>query len=105
MYWSLTAQLSAFCGRSYILRDGCDGEYSSGFPTAGCLDELRAERPEFSARILMAASASRALWKGAISFGLVHIPVALHSATPEQGVDFDWPDRRTMDPVGYKANQ
>ena len=50
----------------------------------------------------MATSAGRALWKGAISFGLVHIPVALHSATSEQGVDFDWLDKRTMDPVGYK---
>lgn len=50
----------------------------------------------------MATSASRALWKGAISFGLVHIPVALHSATSEHGIDFDWLDKRTMDPVGYK---
>ncbi|MDE2365800.1 MAG: Ku protein, partial [Betaproteobacteria bacterium] len=50
----------------------------------------------------MAASANRALWNGAISFGLVHIPVALHSATSEQGIDFDWLDKRTMDPVGYK---
>jgi len=46
--------------------------------------------------------ASRALWKGAISFGLVHIPVALHSATTSSSVDFDWLDKRTMDPVGYK---
>ena len=44
----------------------------------------------------------RTLWKGAISFGLVHIPVALHSATSETGIDFDWLDKRTMDPVGYK---
>ncbi|WP_439865111.1 Ku protein [Pseudomonas antarctica] len=44
----------------------------------------------------------RAIWKGAISFGLVHIPVSLVSATSSQGVDFDWLDKRTMDPVGYK---
>lgn len=50
----------------------------------------------------MAASSKRALWKGAISFGLVHIPIALHAATVNQGLDFDWLDRRTMDPVGYK---
>ena len=50
----------------------------------------------------MATSVGRSLWKGAISFGLVHIPVALHSATSEQGVNFDWLDKRTMDPVGYK---
>lgn len=48
------------------------------------------------------ATPSRVLWKGAISFGLVHIPVGLHTATMEQGVDFDWLDKRTMDPVGYK---
>ena len=44
----------------------------------------------------------RVLWKGAISFGLVHIPVALHAATTAHGIDFDWLDKRTMDPVGYK---
>jgi len=32
----------------------------------------------------------------------VHIPVALVSATSSQGVDFDWLDSRSMDPVGYK---
>ncbi|ABE44916.1 Ku protein [Polaromonas sp. JS666] len=46
--------------------------------------------------------ASRVLWKGAISFGLVHIPVALHAATSDSGIDFDWLDKRSMDPVGYK---
>ncbi|MDB5993808.1 MAG: Ku [Pseudomonas sp.] len=45
---------------------------------------------------------ARAIWKGAISFGLVHIPVALVSATSSHGVDFDWLDSRSMDPVGYK---
>ena len=50
----------------------------------------------------MAAASRRVLWKGAISFGLVHIPIALHSATSEQGLNFDWLDRRSMDRVGYK---
>lgn len=45
---------------------------------------------------------ARSIWKGAISFGLVHIPVALVSATSSDNVDFDWLDKRTMDPVGYK---
>ena len=44
----------------------------------------------------------RAIWKGAISFGLVHVPVALYPASQEVGLDFDWLDKRTMDPVGYK---
>ena len=46
--------------------------------------------------------APRVLWKGAISFGLVHIPIALYSATSDHGIDFDWLDKRSMDPVGYK---
>ena len=43
-----------------------------------------------------------AIWKGAISFGLVHVPVALYPATQEEGIDFDWLDKRSMDPVGYQ---
>ncbi|TFY97686.1 non-homologous end joining protein Ku [Ramlibacter humi] len=50
----------------------------------------------------MAPTSTRALWKGAITFGLVHIPIGLYSATATGGVDFDWLDKRTMDPVGYK---
>ena len=50
----------------------------------------------------MATTSRRVLWKGAISFGLVHIPIALHSATEDKGLDFDWLDKRSMDPVGYK---
>lgn len=46
--------------------------------------------------------ATRTIWKGAISFGLVHIPVGLHTAATASGVDFDWLDKRSMDPVGYK---
>ena len=45
---------------------------------------------------------ARSIWKGAISFGLVHIPVALVSATSSENIDFDWLDKRSMDPVGYK---
>ncbi len=48
------------------------------------------------------ATSTRALWNGAISFGLVHIPVSLHSATSNSGLDFDLLDKRSMDPVGYK---
>jgi len=44
----------------------------------------------------------RVIWKGAIAFGLVHVPVALYSATQETSLDFDWLDQRSMDPVGYQ---
>lgn len=44
----------------------------------------------------------RVIWKGSISFGLVHIPVALYPATTSDRIDFDWLDKRTMAPIGYK---
>jgi len=44
----------------------------------------------------------RAIWKGAISFGLVHIPVELYSAESSSGLDLDLLDRRDFAPVGYK---
>jgi len=44
----------------------------------------------------MAEASSRILWKGAISFGLVHISVGLHCATSGQDIDFDWLDKRSI---------
>jgi DNA end-binding protein Ku len=49
-----------------------------------------------------APSSSRTLWKGAISFGLVHIPVTLHSATAENRMKFNLLDKQSMSPVGNK---
>ncbi|WP_300658949.1 Ku protein [Hydrogenophaga sp.] len=49
-----------------------------------------------------ASTSTRSLWKGAISFGLVHVPIALYSATDESDLEFKMIDKRTMDPVGYK---
>ena len=46
--------------------------------------------------------ATRAIWKGAISFGLVHLPVAIHAGSQDDEIDFDWLDARSLDPVGYK---
>ena len=46
---------------------------------------------------------ARGLWKGAISFGLVNVPVELFSAQKrEAGLDLTMLDRRDMAPVGYK---
>ena len=44
----------------------------------------------------------RAIWKGAISFGLVNIPVNLHSAATENQLDLDMIDKRDFAPVGYR---
>ncbi len=45
---------------------------------------------------------ARSLWKGAISFGLVHIPVDLYSAVKENELDLTMLDKRDFSPVGYK---
>ncbi len=45
---------------------------------------------------------ARSLWKGAISFGLVHIPVEMYSAVREHGLDLTMLDRRDFSPVGFK---
>lgn len=42
------------------------------------------------------------LWKGAISFGLVNIPVVLTSAENRNSFDLTMLDRRDMKPVGFK---
>lgn len=44
----------------------------------------------------------RAIWTGAISFGLVYIPVQLHSASHTSSLDLDLLDRRDFSPVGYQ---
>src|SRR5688500_17205 len=44
----------------------------------------------------------RSIWKGAISFGLVHIPVILSSAENRNSFDLTMLDRRDMKPVGFK---
>ena len=45
---------------------------------------------------------ARALWKGAIVFGLVHIPVDLYPGAKDNNLDFDWIDKRDDAPVGYQ---
>jgi DNA end-binding protein Ku len=47
-------------------------------------------------------TSARALWKGAISFGLVNIPVEIHSAENRRSFQFAMLDKRDFSPVGYK---
>jgi DNA end-binding protein Ku len=42
------------------------------------------------------------IWKGAISFGLVHVPVQLYPATQSGKVGFNLLDKRSIDPIGYR---
>lgn len=43
----------------------------------------------------------RALWRGAISFGLVYVPVELHTAARENTLPLHMLDSRDFAPVGY----
>ena len=46
---------------------------------------------------------ARGLWKGAISFGLVNVPVELYSAEKKASdIDLTMLDKRDLAPVGYK---
>ena len=45
---------------------------------------------------------ARALWKGAISFGLVNVPVELFPAEDRKAFKFSMLDKRDLSPVGYK---
>jgi DNA end-binding protein Ku len=45
---------------------------------------------------------ARALWKGAITFGLVNIPVELYPAEDRKTFKFSMLDKRDLSPVGYK---
>lgn len=47
-------------------------------------------------------SSSRPFWKGAISFGLVNIPVALYPVESKQKLTFRLLDRRDFSPVRYQ---
>jgi len=44
----------------------------------------------------------RAIWKGAISFGLVNVPVELYAAEDRKAFKFSMLDKRDLSPVGYK---
>jgi DNA end-binding protein Ku len=42
------------------------------------------------------------MWKGAISFGLVYIPVEMYPAVSDKGLDLHMLDRRDFSPIGFK---
>lgn len=44
----------------------------------------------------------RAIWNGAIGFGLVNIPVKLYSATEDSGLDLDMLDKKDHAPIKFK---
>lgn len=42
------------------------------------------------------------MWKGAISFSLVHIPVSMYPASRAQSLDLDLLDKRDFSPIGFR---
>lgn len=44
---------------------------------------------------------ARSIWTGAISFGLVSVPVRMFTATESKEIKFHFLDRRDMNPIGY----
>jgi len=49
----------------------------------------------------MSSPGTRPIWKGAIRFGLVNIPVALLTAESRDEIDLDMLDKRDLSPIGY----
>lgn len=45
---------------------------------------------------------ARPLWKGAVSFGLVYVPVQLHAASRDSSLRLHFLDKRDFAPVGYR---
>jgi DNA end-binding protein Ku len=43
----------------------------------------------------------RALWKGALSFGLINIPIRLYNATREHALNFDLLHKKDLTPIRY----
>ncbi len=45
---------------------------------------------------------ARALWRGAISFGLIYLPVEVHTASRENTLPLHMLDSRDFSPIGYR---
>jgi DNA end-binding protein Ku len=45
---------------------------------------------------------ARTIWKGALSFGLVNVPVGLYTATQDKGIHFNQLEEGTSDRIRYK---
>lgn len=68
--------------------------HKGGRPRAA---KAREERPSAPSR-----RPKGLIWNGTISFGLVNIPVSLHSAESVKELHFTLLDRRDLSPIGYR---
>lgn len=46
--------------------------------------------------------AQRSLWRGAISFGLIYVPIEMYAASKEHALSLHFLDSRDFAPVGYE---
>jgi DNA end-binding protein Ku len=46
--------------------------------------------------------AQRSVWRGAISFGLIYVPIEMYSASKEHALNLHFLDSRDFSPVGYE---
>ena len=46
--------------------------------------------------------AQRSVWRGAISFGLIYVPIEMYSASKEHALNLHFLDSRDFAPVGYE---
>jgi DNA end-binding protein Ku len=46
--------------------------------------------------------AQRSLWRGAISFGLIYVPIEMYSASKDHALNLHFLDSRDFSPVGYE---
>ncbi len=62
----------------------------------------KSEAPPDAESSAGSSRSSRPIWKGSISFGLVNIPVSLHSAESRDEISFRLLDKRNLSPVRYQ---
>ena len=62
----------------------------------------KSRKPSRRAGRARRATGSRAIWRGSLSFGLVNIPVTIHTAETANDLGFKFLDRRDLSPVHYR---
>ena len=83
---------------------GCQGDDPRGtcFWCANIYRLFRGSLPHRAGEVAEVQFCVRAIWKGAISFGLVNIPIALYPATRREDLKFHLLRKTDLSPINYK---
>jgi DNA end-binding protein Ku len=86
-----------------LLSVDADGDKRGGAILSNqCLrSNQRQFEPLMDPTTIRGISMPRALWKGAISFGLIYVPVELHTASKENALPLHMLDSRDFAPIGF----